>query len=516
MIKKLKKITVIALCAVIVMCSAVSPLTVSAMTDSSASKIVDVALTKTGIVANKSVLNAVEDKLANVVRDTLKLYDAWLDENPSKEVGVETFNEFVDGGGLSTFAYKAIEPHLNRKFIVTLMLEYRDSLDDAPVDITEVITGETSILGKILNLPSALVNFIRSLFNEYATENSDFYYIDTYTASDVNPLWFESPQAYQNFCYQINNVSELVYIRAKDSINVVPRTDDTSGVICEWYLHKFDNEVLFVDNSYSKYRWRIDLYNENWEKGYDVYMTEKEPLTQSEIGQFTFDDCTRLVSGWMTMSDYMDIYVSGATIGHLGIWTNDGRPIKVYKNETAMKNATLGKCDYYVTNNSNKYETTDNSVNVSGDYLVSDSYTYSHDIVQTEIDNSETITNETVNNIVNNNTTTIINNYASSVSPDGGSSDEGGGGILDGLGGLVSGITDFVGFLLGLVGDALSLITSLFTTLFDAVKAIGSVFTGFTGLLGDIFGFIPSELVNFLVLAVEAAVAVAIWKQFKK
>lgn len=489
-----------------------------------ASKIYDIALTKTGVIANKSTIDSVINQTINTIEGTAQSYKQWCEDN-GKVRNATTWQEYLESDAYSSLPFRLSAWALRSADIIEYIITGESLTDELRDLIPKALVGSPILdIAKGITIPSDVVEEIRQEFDNYIYEYGDYFYLKTNSPSDLNPLWFDAYYKYETSVGLLETLPGYMYFESesRNSENYYSYDSSNSYVISKLFFWYFENDnLLLSDYIGSEYEYIItQLYDSQWEKGIPCY----------------FDICS---SGSLYYSDYEDLKNGDdVTLGHYdiqpkltkvgntdkkvyhGIYTCDGRLVKVFRNENAMKSSTLGRDSYYVTGDSQNYvNNTDNSVKVSGDYLIKNANTYSHDVIQNTIDNSENITQETVNNIVNTSSSTIINNYYSSDSGNGGSGGESNSGntsILDGLGKIISAITEIIGFLLGVLGDIIGLIGSLFTTIYEGIKAVGGIFTGFATLLGELFVFIPQELMNYLVLAIEVSIGIAIWKKFDK
>lgn len=531
-----KRITVVIMCMAIIATTILSPMQAHAVKGApyySNDRVVDIALTKTGVVANKSINEYVTASIEMILRNSVYAYIDWLTEKSYTEATMDNYMEFIMYATEDTVGatvYKMITSDiLDRRVIVELVNLNKDSIDSY-LDLYYLNTGKDASEETNITLSNELVVYIREIFNEYIDTEADFVWVPTYKASDINIKWFANKANYDGLVNLVNNIDGYLHVRFyQNKGNKYFSMDEYNEYVADgigyWYIEKGVNFGLIKSGETlesADYSISVIARSEDWG-------TFNVPAYVDR----GIDDAKTITAEQLPNGNLKELYQASSKVGryvngyaHTWLFTNDGRKVKVFKNLDAYKNNTIGKDSYYVNDISDSYNTTDNSVTVSGDYITGSNYQYSHDVVQNEIDNSENVDNSVVNNIVNNNTSTIINNYANSVIPDsgnggnGGSGDgDGGGGlgsILDGLGSIVGALADIVGFLLGIIGDIISLIGDLFKTVFEGIKAIGEIFAGFTGLLASLFPFIPEELITFLTLAIEATVGVAIWRQFKK
>ena len=182
-----------------------------------------------------------------------------------------------------------------------------------------------------------------------------------------------------------------------------------------------------------------------------------------------------------------------------------------------MKDYSVGIRPYYATTDDIYDNSVDNSINFTGDYIINNADKLSYDTVYNEIVNQNDYSENVVNNIVNDNTQTIINNYYYT-NPDGGgdsgdSGDSGGSG--GGLGSLIDGIGSVLNFIVTLIGDVLGLIAEFLDTVYVMIKNLGGSFTNFSNLLGELFTFIPQDLLDLIEAGIGVVIVVVVWKLFR-
>jgi len=507
-----------------------APIKAEAGTNNHVVNIVDMILTKTGIVADHEILTAIESEFRANMRQLIVEYDAWLTENGIEEITIDTFNEYVysvDTEATTQLKSERLLGLVDENAVLKYIIEYRTD-NQINIDPVEITTGKPVTTGKNVTISDDLVKYIRQLFDEYSASEGDYFYVKTVAPSEINPLWFETVEEYNRTVALLETLPYLGIIENTDK-NLKGRFsfgNDNTMVFSSFSVRLYEQEVYFLSAGANAtgYNYAVSkTYDSKWNTPTKVHWYNGIPDSKHVTYQSIVSDTNWCGHGNSELSPRQSLegeYTNKSI--YIGLVSNDGREVKIYNTLEALKADSIGRSPYYITSNFRDYYDQDNSIKVSGDYVLGD-YTTSHDTIQEQINNSGTINNETINNIVNDSSQTIINNYASTVLPETdddneGDNDNGGGlgSILDGLGSIIGGVADLVGFLLGVIGEVIGLIGDLFNTIFNGIKAIGEIFAGFTGLLGSMFPFIPQELVTFLTLAVEASVGVAIWRQFKK
>ena len=116
--------------------------------------------------------------------------------------------------------------------------------------------------------------------------------------------------------------------------------------------------------------------------------------------------------------------------------------------------------------------------------------------------------------------TNITNNYTYINSDNGGSEDDGGdsdtGATLgDALLAWVEGLKELLAFVLNLLGEAVNLIASFLNDALELLTGLTDSFGGFTDLLGELFSFIPQELLDAMSAGIILILVLGVIKALK-
>lgn len=486
-----------------------------------ASKIYDIALTKTGVIANKTTIDSVINQTINTIEGTAQSFKEWCEDN-GKERNATSWQEYLESDAYSSLPFRLSAWALRSADIINYIITGESLTDELRDMIPEALVGSPIVdIANGITIPSDVVEEIRQEFDNYIYEYGDYFYLKTFAPEDLCIYWFETIDKWEKSVGFLETIPGYCYINITSLGEYGNFTFDSTTNFeadnFEYYVYA-DTDMFLSTYSGTDYEYKIEkVYNADWTyPSYNYYVTTFSGFMDYLSYEEMVNKPARYGNTYTAQPKLKKSGANSSTKVAVGLYSNDGRLVKVFRNENAMKAYTVGRDSYYVTGDSQNYvNNTDNSVKVSGDYLINNANTYSHDVIQNTIDNSENITQETVNNIVNTSSSTIINNYYSSDSGSGDDSGSGNSSILDGLGKIISALAEIIGFLLGAIGDVIGLIGNLFTTVFNGIKSIGAIFSGFSGLLGELFIFVPKELVDFIVLAIEASVAIVIWKKFK-
>ena len=480
-----------------------------------AGKLIDMCLTRSGKVVNGDIREDVLTQTRNVLNNTATSYRQWCKDN-GKAKSVETFREYLESDAYATLPFRLAKFPLELASFIEWLINGETLLDVMGNDVNEVLT-EHDDKGNV-TVPSETVNIINQVFdNTKSNYTSGWRYIDVKSVNDLPSAMFGTSQAYEN---------AKAYISSSDSPTIF-HVDKIKNVGTSIYLGDNFSDIYYLQTSgTSGTKWT--MIDTNWSTYVSYYKvqygasqfdaTDSETFKTSAISStgsahFALGDATTIGFDLSKLGNYNNVSMTT-------FYGKNADKVIVYSSLQAIKDYSLGNTPYYLTNRQYS-DSVDNSFNVSGEYIQNNGGTFAYEQIREQINNSNVTNDSSVSSIVNDYSQTIINNY-NYTSPDSGEGEEGSeddnenGGLLDGLGSVVEGIADLLGFLLKAIGEILGLIGNLFNTIFEGIKALGSVFGGFSGLLGELFPFIPVELITFVTIAIEAIIAIAVWKLLKK
>lgn len=477
-------------------------------------KLVDMCLTRSGKVVNSDIREDVLTQTRNVLNDTATSYWQWLKDNGLSNT-TENFTAYLESDAYASLPFRLSKYPLELASFIEWLINGETLLDVLGTDINEVLV-ETDDSGNV-SVPSETVNIINQCFeNVKSGYTLGYIYIDVIASSEMNTGWFEDQASY---------VNTKAYVDGSENPTIFFGTSNNGPM----YLEFIDNSKgLFPVLVKSGELYTMHLYNSEWIREERASYTWEWGKGQLSIkDQETFEEnCIDLINQASETTRQWRLGRLSLTVNwNLGKWSTlwvygkQSGQMKVFDSLQSVKEYCTGYTPYYVTNRQYS-DSVDNSFNVSGEYIQNNGGTFSYEQIREQINNSSVTNDSSVSNIVNDYSQTIINNYnySSGGSGDNGGDDTGdsGNSILDGLGSIISAITDIIGFLLGVVGDVLSLLTTALTTVFDLLKGFGSVFASFSGLLGELFTFIPSEFIELLTASMSVMVILAVWKKFTK
>lgn len=513
-------------------------MTTHAMVGTYLTHIIDIALTKTGIAANYSMLSKTERKLLDVMNDTALSYKTWCEENTLDAREYDSWSAYLNCDSFCVKSYTTSELWKNLFKKHSFFSWFSEHLELGQFDssdyVNHLVGSKTPENDKQYTISDEDVDVIRGTFDIIVSdEELGYYYIDTLSPSNVKPSWFHTQSDYNNF---------KNYIKSSDNVTAATFNFSNSG-----FVYVYDNlDVSYIyslrifDNSVSNYIVCLDVsqssnylyfYSSNWNLDkvrYVDFIGFKNIDTEFPICDIESFNNKYADSNNMTTS------LPGGVMGYCSrstfinsLFTKDGRKIIIFKTVSAMKNYLGGYREFYQNVTYDYSTSNDNSVTVGGDFL--NNGTYSHDQIENNISNitnqGDTITEETINNITGDTITNITNNYyygdssggSSSGGSSGGDNNSGNGStIWDGLSTLVGGIGDLINFLVTLIGEILSVISNFFTTILELVGNFKDVGGDFVYFMSDFFAFVPPEIWEVIALGVTSVIGIAVWKFFNK
>lgn len=500
-------------------------------------RIMDSLLNSTGLSANYSYVNRMTSTLANIVRGTGQSYKNYCKENQLEEnqeswqsyMNSEAYldnsvpfaDTFATAFGVTLFGANLIEwfIDMNEEDIANLSDE-----DAARLVLTD---GEPVVKGGSYTISDETVEATRAVFDEMVTATLPYFYIKSVTWKDFSPTMFSTKEKYDQFVSFANTCEQPVFIQVQAS----GLTYDTlTNLYLLMYQYNTSLPLVIPDfRGFNNYCYMYS-FNDNWQFEKWQVMNEKIYLNTDMFNSYSeyleyFN--THETSTW---SNNCHFWRYSGNIGMGWQWlTNDGRKIKIYTDVDYLKKMTVGYQDVYFDVTYDYSTSNDNSVKFSGSYMVDDSYSYSHDQIVNNIDNSsETVDESVVNNIVGDTINNITNNYYTESSGTGsagsggsdnsgtssGSTDDGKT-IWDGLTTLVDGIGDLLNFFVTLIGEVLSLLGNLLTQILQLIGSFAGISGEFVYFMDEFFVFVPDEVWGVIELGITAMIGIAVWKAFK-
>lgn len=408
----------------------------------------------------------------------------------------------LDYKSLSDFKHLLTQEGMFRKFLLSYVVD----------DSGNIANTVNNKLAKY-SLKSGLVNMVRKAADAYIEEYEGYFLIPTYTYKDVSASWFSNRELYDFVYKSLKTISEggifgMSLVRYNGSYCFV-NLSSSNFVI---YSNPVENQNYTYFPSY--------VMSSNWstQNPYYSIFFEKNALSVtcdfydlSDVS-FTFDGAKlSSILHLYTSAYFADYLNSGST--DIVLFTSDGRSVKWWKSLDAFKANSVGKSNIYYSRDYGAFdESKDTGYTFTGTQYNGG---YSHDIIQTTIDNSSEINESTINNIVNN---YITNNYGDGSGTGSGTGSGSGDdwwNIGDGITSFVKGVAALLDFLLKLLGDLIGVISDFLVGLLAVLEKLGAVGSSFGDFLKVFFGFLPEEIIDMIVVSIGFIVVAGVIKMFK-
>lgn len=479
-------------------------------------KLLDMALNRGGMSMSPATIRAFLEFWWSSVQEDLNSCISNVDTSiTGTQAFISALGDIIDApehadklGGilkkyLSFVATMEYETLSDFKSLLTQQDTFRKFLLSYVVDEEGNIAGTVNNKLKKYRLKSEFVNLTRKAADAYIDEYEGYYLLATHKISDVSPTSFSTKDRYDAFLGVFEGMSDSDIIYHRSTL------DRNYNYYDDFYDVTTGNFIFSSkDGTYISF----SVINDNWEScpfPHDSYRYSPAPLSGND---FTILDLKSADAATLSSPSH---YFSSL----VGLYTVDGRSVKVWKTLDGFKQYSAGKSNIYYTKDYSGYDmTADNSIGFTGSYYSSNSSSYSHDVIQNTIDNSSEVNESTVNNIVNNYITN--NNYGdgSGSGGSGGSGDSGNGwwNIGDGIAAVIEGIASLLDFLLKLIGDLVNVLAKFLSGLLEIMGSFAALGDGFGTFLKAAFGFLPEECIDIIVISVGIMCAVGVFKIFKK
>lgn len=488
-------------------------------------RMLDQILNSTGVSANYTMLSKVQQNFLNIMNGTASTYQEWCEGTGRDINDSASWTEYVNSdafycedSGLSDFFRKFVS---STYFVLWL---FSGGTFNIASNFTEegfhnYLFDSTAIeYGKKYTVEDELVEAVRATYDAtIEKEDLGYYYINTLSPQNVKPSWFKDQQSYENFKSYIKSSEKFTFINYECKYGYVS-SEPSFDSDARWQIFENDKSIYLVCKDISNGSY-IYFYGLDWNKYKLRYSNIKcgDDFTLRNINDFNALNSTSEIN---YLGNCAYGYYLGVSRPLSLIFSKDGRKMIVFKEDDALKNYLGGYREAY-TNIYYDYSTSnDNSFTVSGDYFLNNGQ-YSHDIISNNISNTDnsgdTITEETINNIVGDTITNITNNYYGSGSGSGSGSNSGdNSGSGGGLSSLVGGIGDLLNFVVTLVGEVISLLANFFTQILNLLGTFKDSSGDFVGFLQDFFVFVPDDIWKVILLGITTVISIAVWKALKK
>lgn len=478
-------------------------------------RLLDMALNRGGMSMSPSTIQAFLDFWWSSVQSDL---NACISNVDTSITGTEAFVDALDAALESADHYDRLGQIIKKYVQFVMTLEYK-SLSDFKQLLTQqgtfrrfllsyVTDQDGNIAGTVDNklakyqLGKGFVSMVRQAADAYIEEYEGYWLCPTFTYQDLSVSCFDNRDIYNAVVGSLKTISDDQVIGYSGGASHYFYDYTPLSLVGKLRTYDFFISGVFVTSS--------------WVKSYPhVLILDKNNPAIFDLSKFDSNS----TSGVVSELRFYDIpFKSTSSSQSLQVFfTKDGRSIKVWKSLDAFKQSSVGLQNIYYTKD---YSGFDESKDV-GYTFTGTQYNggYSHDIIQTTIDNSSEVNESTVNNIVNN---YITNNYGDGSGSGGGSgSGSSGSGddwwnVGDGIGAIVKGIAQLLDFLLKLLGDLIGVISEFLVGLLEVLKGLGDVGSSFGDFLGSFFGFLPKEIIDMIVVGIGAVVVAGVIKGFKK
>lgn len=496
-------------------------LTVQASANINLTKIIDMSLSKTGIVANNSTLQKLQASTLNMLNGTASSFWDYCNAN-GLSYSRDSWSTYLNSDAYRSLPFALPSWALQSGYYIDWLLGGDVRGEIMSSDAVKMMLGTSiAVNGNNYTIPSNVVNYYRDSVNDVMSENG-YILRKTFSPADLKKDWFFTDEMYYNVYGTILSDNQHYYNLgfAGNGQLDIKGVSLMNTVSFEMHLYKFKDTLLVKrDTRYP------DVYNHlcaTVVTPNDASRNDYFYGTRYETTTYPYSTYEELLnSGTLQLSQTINPYFDVADrayngVAFIGLFTCDGRYVKVFDSAVGAQNHNVGSQDTYIASNYTYDSSKDNSIKFSGEYYNNNSENYTYDIVQNQIDNTSNIDESVVNNIVNNYTYNTVNNFYdnSGDSDDSGDDDSNDGGIDMGgaIESLINGIMSILNFLLTLVGDVFTVLSDFLTSLYEILVGFGESFSGLSSLLGELFVFIPEELIRLLEAGVGAMVVVAVWK----
>lgn len=475
-------------------------------------KLIDMALSKAGVIAEEAVIDKVKNEYINFLMEAGDGYLTYLKDNGIEDVSIESWKAYIN---------QSSYPEWRKNFMLTypeIAVNYYGQFQE---NIDNIIISEEEALyalgitdakyGKQYTLPSVAVNFFRNLFENRKAEIAPYIMIPTYSPDTIPASAFTSGTYYNNFRSVLGGAGDNlillynIYDSSQGAISAYGRTtmfrfSDTTNSL---FGNIGTGDALYTNVSFYNSSWTESLVYYDGVCDVADYATFREKATNGSFGTFTI---------------YNSTYSSTSGLECRYICTSDGRNIPFFKDLASLKAYDAGQSPYYTTRTYNNWDSsTDNSITYTGDYLIDNSTERTYTTINSSEDYSQTNIDNSVTNITNNYIYTNPDAPSDDNEEDNNETGESDDNLSlgDALAIWVTALKEFIIFALNLLGEAVNLISGFLNDALSLLSGLTDSFSGFTALLGDMFGFIPQEVVDALSAGIILIIVLGVIKGLK-
>lgn len=481
-------------------------------------RLLDMALNKGGMSMSPSTIQSFLEFWWSSVQSDLNTCIGNVDTSIT---GTQAFVDALYTALESAEHYGQLGSIIKKYIRFVMAMEYK-SLSDFKQLLTQqdtfrrfllsyVVDQDGNVAGTLNNklakyqLKSGFISMVRQAADAYIEEYEGYWMYPSYTYADLSVSMFDTKAEYECVIASLKTMpSDGVFFLARDKNSNYYM--DATGQNFVGEAHYNNGELYYLN---------ISKYDNNWNRVSYYYI-------QDSRSESSIVDLTKFSSSAYKYNNYTvwpSLELDSRVLNWTNFFTSDGRAIKVWKSLDAFKESSVGKSDIYYSKDYGTFEESkDSGLTFTGAYY---NGSYSHDVIQNTIDNSETtIDNSTINNIVNN---YITNNYGDGTNS-GGASDGSSGGnsaenwwnVGEGIEAFIKGVAELLDFALKLLGDLIGLLASFATSVLEVFKGLSVVGSSFGDFLKEVFGFLPEECISLIVSSIGAMCLVGIIKAIKK
>lgn len=390
-----------------------------------------------------------------------------------------------------------------------------DSADSMGEYIDSHTRVENDSSGQLqLILDDSMSDDLYTSIKQYLDANTGWTFGTTYQVSDlVN--YFGNKNTY-------DTVKEIVDGMQSDEVALVSPywyqnssgVNDVSAIVCivknDGFLNAcFADTTILGGQSY--YKWELSYWKMSSGKCHLYYINSNgEDWTERyfSLVNSSYDDEYSKYQGFLFESS-LSTSLQRPKNSSFFIVKKNHEKVRLYKSVSDYKAYSVGQRPYYATSDFYDYSVgKDNALTISDDALQNGSV---YGDVQNYVVNNggDGMTEEELRKLLDE---YLGGGGGGTGGGTGGSTSGGGGldGLLGGLGAFGDAIMRIAGKLIEYIGKLLELVTTSFTGILDKIP------TGFVGLLGALFPFIPEEVISVLGLGITLILIIALIKALKK
>ena len=389
-------------------------------------KLIDMSLTKSGVIANSSTLSKLESSMVNILNGTASYYDSYCDamglEKNEESLASWMNSEYYLYPG--TWIVKwAMDPFFFLDWFCADSTVRKQLESD---DVVNALYGSSVLqTGQLYTIPDEFVDEVYSTFQDYANDEVPYLYVDTFKLEDIAyPLWFADMVQYRAFIGKFKELGDDILFDLRFRSMATNPQGNFSNAYETSYTNILANMGIKYPMSNEYYAYfdgsniklcdadGVSIGSHSWCMGnkYSFNSAPNATIQKFIDGSFAVIDGDYYSSGSVYSSSYSDriSVLSNYQYCTWSLVTLDGRSLKVWKDKGSALLYANGWQEYYIDETASAYDSSqDNTITYSGDYIGDTYNQISYDTITNNYDNSEHITN----NVVGDTITNITNNY---------------------------------------------------------------------------------------------------------